>query len=393
MPTPSHQPAPRGAHPLDFLPLVQRWRLTPLRGLALTSALGMAIGAVVAFIQGVLFNHASLRDIVLPTVVIGNAVGLTIHGGLIALSLVSRGWTQRQVGLVRSVVFVTAVAFLSVAGLALGNALLRGRNPLYYIVHFEEMAPVVPFTLGLSLLLLVMTTLGQRGAQAEVQRLRQREEIAATAQLLAEAQLRALQAQVEPHFLYNTLANVLSLIDTQPAQARHMLERFIDFLRASLQASRAASATVGAELDLAAAYLDVLAVRMGKRLHYRIEADDAARASQVAPMLIQPLVENAVMHGLEPKVEGGTIVVRAYHSRDSDSAGLVIEVQDDGVGIGNAPARSGGGVGMANVKARALSMHGAAAQLQLTDNPDGGTIVRLLLPMTAMVPSSTNPQP
>jgi len=236
-----------------------------------------------------------------------------------------------------------------------------------------------------------MTTIGQRRAQAEVQQLRQREEIAATAQLLAEAQLRALQAQVEPHFLYNTLANVLSLIDTQPAQARRMLERFIDFLRASLQASRAASATVGAELDLAAAYLDVLAVRMGKRLHYRIEADDAARASQVAPMLIQPLVENAVMHGLEPKVEGGTIVLRAYLA--SDSAGLVIEVRDDGVGIGNAPPRSGGGVGMANVKARALSMHGAAAQLQLTDNPGGGAIVRLLLPTTTMVPSSTHPQP
>jgi sensor histidine kinase YesM len=388
MPTP-FPPATPGSHPLDFLPLVQRWRLTPLRGLALTSILGMSIGAVVSFIQGVLFNDARLIDIVLPTVVIGNAVGFTIHGGLVALDRMSRGLPRRQAGLVRSLYFVTAVSMLSMLGLAIGNALLRGRNPFHYIVHFEEMAPVVPFALGMALLMLVMTTIGQRRAQAEVQRLRQREEMAATAQLLAEAQLRALQAQVEPHFLYNTLANVLSLIDTQPAQARHMLERFIDFLRASLQASRAASATVGFELDLAAAYLDVLAVRMGKRLHYRIEADDAARASQVAPMLIQPLVENAVMHGLEPKVEGGTIVVRAH----ADSTGLVIEIRDDGVGIGNAPPRSGGGVGMANVKARALSMYGAAAQLQLTDNPGGGAIVRLLLPPTTMVPPSTHPQP
>jgi sensor histidine kinase YesM len=387
MPTP-FPPATPGSHPLDFLPLVQRWRLTRLRGLALTSILGMSIGAVVSFIQGVLFNDARLIDIVLPTVVIGNAVGFTIHGGLIALDRLSRGWPRRQAGLARSLYFVTAVSVLSMLGLAVGNALLRGRNPFHYIVHFQEMAPVVPFALGMALLMLVMTTIGQRRAQAEVQRLRQREEIAATAQLLAEAQLRALQAQVEPHFLYNTLANVLGLIDTQPAQARHMLERFIDFLRASLHASRAASATVGAELDLAAAYLDVLAVRMGERLHYRIEADDAARASQVAPMLIQPLVENAVMHGLEPKVEGGTIVVHAH----ADSTGLVIEIRDDGVGIGNAPPRSGGGVGMANVKARALSMHGAAAQLQLTDNPGGGAIVRLLLP-TTMVPPSTHPQP
>jgi len=381
-------PATPGSHPLDFLPLVQRWRLTPLRGLALTSILGMSIGAVVSFIQGVLFNDARLIDIVLPTVVIGNAVGFTIHGGLVALDRLSRGWPRRQAGLARSLYFVTAVSMLSMLGLAIGNALLRGRNPFHYIVHFEELAPVVPFALGMALLMLVMTTMGQRRAQAEVQRLRQREEMAATAQLLAEAQLRALQAQVEPHFLYNTLANVLGLIDTQPAQARHMLERFIDFLRASLDASRAASATVGAELDLAAAYLDVLAVRMGQRLRYCIEADDAARASPVAPMLIQPLVENAVMHGLEPKVEGGTIVLRAH----VDSTGLVIEIRDDGVGIGNAPPRSGGGVGLANVKARALSMHGVAAQLQLTDNPGGGAIVRLLLP-TTMVSSSTSPQP
>jgi sensor histidine kinase YesM len=388
MPTP-FPPASPGSHPLDFLPLVQRWRLTRLRGLALTSILGMSIGAVVSFIQGVLFNDARLIDIVLPTVVIGNAVGFTIHGGLVALDRMSRGWPRRQAGLARSLYFVTAVSVLSMLGLAVGNALLRGRNPFHYVVHFEEMAPVVPFALGMALLMLAMTTIGQRRVQAEVQRLRQREEIAATAHLLAEAQLRALQAQVEPHFLYNTLANVLGLIDTQPAQARHMLERFIDFLRASLHASRAASATVGFELDLAAAYLDVLAVRMGKRLHYRIEADDAARASQVAPMLIQPLVENAVMHGLEPKVEGGTIVLHAH----CDSAGLVIEVRDDGVGIGNAPPRSGGGVGMANVKARALNMHGPAAQLQLTENPGGGAIVRLLLPPTTMVPPSTHPQP
>jgi sensor histidine kinase YesM len=387
MPTP-FPPATPGSHPLDFLPLVQRWRLTRLRGLALTSILGMSIGAVVSIIQGVLFNDARLIDIVLPTVVIGNAVGFTIHGGLVALDRLSRGWPRRQAGMVRSLYFVTAVSVLSMLGLAVGNALLRGRNPFHYVVHFKEMAPVVPFALGMALLMLVMTTIGQRRAQAEVQRLRQREEIAATAQLLAEAQLRALQAQVEPHFLYNTLANVLGLIDTQPAQARHMLERFIDFLRASLHASRAASATVGFELDLAAAYLDVLAVRMGERLHYRIEADDAARASRVAPMLIQPLVENAVMHGLEPKVEGGTIVVHAH----ADSTGLVIEIRDDGVGIGNAPPRSGGGVGMANVKARALSMHGAAAQLQLTDNPGGGAIVRLLLPTTMVLPS-THPQP
>jgi sensor histidine kinase YesM len=389
MSTPSSSTTLRGPHPLDFLPFVRHRAHTRLRSLALTSILGMTIGAIISVIQSGSSGHFSLVDVIVPAVVIGNVVGFVIHGGLLALNVLLRSWPLRQASFGRSLYYVGTVSILSIIGVAVGNALLRGLNPLHYVTHFREMAPVAPFALVMSLLLLIMTTISQRRAQAEVQMLRQREDLAATAALLADARLRALQAQIEPHFLYNTLANVLGLIDTQPAQARHMLERFIDFLRASLHASRAESATVGAELDLAAAYLDVLAVRMGKRLQYRIEADDAVRASPIAPMLIQPLVENAVMHGLEPKVDGGTIVLRAH----SDDASLTVEVVDDGVGIGNAPPRTGGGVGMANVKARATSVHGTAAQVRLLDNPGGGAIVRLLLPTFHKVPSSTSPQP
>ena len=378
----------RAPHPLDFLPFVQRWPRTRLRSIALTSIWGMTIGAVVTMVQAVFSDNIHFADAILPVIVIGNSVGFTIHGGLLVLGRLLHGWPNRQTGVTRSLFYVTTVALLAIVGVGLGNAILRGRNPWHYVEHFRDLAFVVPFAFGMAVLLLIMTTVGQRRAEAEVQKLRLREDMAATAQLLAETQLRALQAQIEPHFLYNTLANVLGLIDTQPAQARHMLERFIDFLRASLHASRAASATVGAELDLAAAYLDVLAVRMGKRLQYRIEADDAARARTLAPMLIQPLVENAVMHGLEPKVEGGTIVLRAH----SDGAVMSVEVVDDGVGIGIAPVRHGGGVGMANVKARALSVHGDGAQLQLLDNPGGGAIVRLRLPIFK-VSSSTNSPP
>ena len=376
----------RGTHPLDFLPFFRRWPRSPLRNVVMTVTLSMTIGGTISLVQVMFRGTGHLIDIVLPTIVIGNTVGFLVHAGLMSMGWLLRGWPNRQPDLVRAVYYVTLVSLLSILGLVLGNALLQGRNPLDYLHSFSDLAPIVPFSIAISLLMFVLTIVGQRRARAEVQMLRQREEIAATAQLLAEARLRALQAQIEPHFLYNTLANVLSLIDTQPAQARHMLERFIDFLRASLLASRAEAATVGAELDLAAAYLDVLTVRLGKRLRYRIDADAAARASKIAPMLMQPLVENAVTHGLEPKVDGGTIVL----SVRVDGNGLVIEVCDDGVGIGNAPVRSGGGVGMANVKARALSVYGPAAQVQLLDNPDGGTIVRLTLPM---VPSSTSPQP
>ena len=165
-----------------------------------------------------------------------------------------------------------------------------------------------------------------------------------------------------------------------------MLARFIDYLRASLAASRAESATLGGELDQISAYLDVLAVRMGERLRYRIESDPACRLLPIAPMLLQPLVENAVMHGIEPKLEGGEIVVR---TRLEDGA-LCVEVADSGMGLGKgmgaAPPRPGGGVGLSNLRERVRQLHGPQAQLQLFDNNPCGVTARLLLPL--MVPSS-----
>ena len=386
---PSRPKAPPNAHPLDFLPLFRRWPHSHWRNIALTVTWSTIIGLILVGIEAMFSERTSFSGLLLPVAIVSNTVGFVVHGGVTALDRLLGGWPRRQVGVVRATYYLATVSILSIAGIVLGNALLRGRYPWQYVEHIADLAPLLPFAFGMASLMFIFTSASQRGLQADLQMLRQREEIAAAAQLLAEAKLSALQAQIEPHFLYNTLANVLGLIDSAPAQARHMLERFIDFLRASLDASRAGSATAGAELDLAAAYLDVLAIRMGKRLRYRIEADEAARATRIAPMLIQPLVENAVMHGLESKVAGGTVVLRVLR----DGAGLLVEVADDGVGIGNAPVRAGGGMGMANIKARALSVHGAGAQLQLLDNPGGGALVRLLLPLAAMESPSTSPLP
>jgi sensor histidine kinase YesM len=219
---------------------------------------------------------------------------------------------------------------------------------------------------------------GERRVAREVEAARQQERIAEAARLLAEAKLRTLQAQVEPHFLYNTLANVVSLIGPEPARARHMLERLIDFLRASLSASRGEAATLGSEIDLACAYLDLLGVRMGARLRWRVDVAADCRDVVIPPMLIQPLVENAVMHGIEPKVDGGTIVVRARRLE----SGLCVEVADDGIGLVAAAPRPGGGVGLSNLRERLRSLHGNGAQVQLLENQDGGVTSRLLLPVS-----------
>jgi sensor histidine kinase YesM len=190
----------------------------------------------------------------------------------------------------------------------------------------------------------------------------------------ASAQLRTLQAQIEPHFLFNTLANVVSLIDTQPAQARRMLERLIALLRGSLSASRAEQATLGQEFDLCRAYLDILAIRMAGRLAYDVELDPALRALPAPPMLLQPLVENAIQHGLEPKVEGGRVLLRAQQQADA----VEVIVQDDGIGFGN--LTRGGGVGLSNLRARLATLFAGRARLVIED-AQPGTRVRLLLPL------------
>ena len=187
------------------------------------------------------------------------------------------------------------------------------------------------------------------------------------------ANLRALQAQIEPHFLFNTLANVASLVDSDPALAKCMLESFIRFLRASLAATRTDTTTLGAEGELIAAYLDVLRVRMGGRLAYTIDIPTELAAFSIPPMLLQPVVENAIRHGLEPKLEGGAVAFGAHR----DGADLVIEVADSGVGF--APTTHGG-VGLTNLRDRLRGLYGERAALAVADRAAGGALVTIRIP-------------
>lgn len=377
-----------GSHPLDLIPWFRQWPRSPFRNLVYT---GLWNTLIALFLAGasMMFDsrgHAFLSYF-LPVWLISNLAGYLIHGVLAGLDFVLRGWPSRARGLPRVAYHVVVISSCVLLGIAVGNALVNGFHPLYYLARGSVLAPLVPFALFMAMFMFMVLMASERRIASETLAARQSEQIAAAAQLLAEARLRALQAQIEPHFLYNTLANVLGLIDPQPAQARHMLERFIDFLRASLTASRAEHATVGAELDLAAAYLDVLAVRLGPRLRYRIEAAGEARAIRIAPMLLQPIVENAVMHGLEPKIDGGEIVLRAH----ADARQLVIEVADSGAGLSDKPARPGGGHGLANLRARLRSLYGAGAQVQLLENQPCGMTVRVLLPLDMVTPSTILP--
>ena len=191
---------------------------------------------------------------------------------------------------------------------------------------------------------------------------------------LAEAELRVLQAQVEPHFLFNTLANVISLIHTQPDRAARLLERLTSLLRASLSRTRRADGTLGDELAVVRAYLDIQSLRMAGRMTCEVDVDPGLELVRMPPLLLQPLVENAVLHGIEPSPTGGRVVVRAQRS-----AGAVrIRVTDDGVGLD--PDTAGNGVGIANVRERLQATFGERGRLALAETPGGGVSAELRFP-------------
>ncbi len=202
----------------------------------------------------------------------------------------------------------------------------------------------------------------------------------------AEAQLRLLQGQMEPHFVFNTLATVLGLMDAgDTPRARQMLEAFIDYLRASLGKLRSGDSTLGDELAMAEAYLSLMQHRMGERLAFDIALEDETlRRAALPPLLLQPLVENAIHHGLEPKVEGGRVRVSVRR----DGPRLVIEVADDGLGATATAARragtQGNGVALANLRERLASRYGNDASITLDLRPDAGARATLQLPLAAV---------
>ena len=186
-----------------------------------------------------------------------------------------------------------------------------------------------------------------------------------------EAQLRLMQGQIEPHFLFNTLANVQSLMGRDMPRAKLMLETFTDYLRASLVQLRHTDSTLVAELAMVRSYLTLMQIRMEERLRFEIDASDDALAAALPPLLLQPLVENAIEHGLEPKIEGGSIRISAQVVDDR----LHICVIDDGLGLASneaqRPRKRGNGMALPNIRERLRTRYGDEAALTLTQQTAG----------------------
>ncbi len=210
--------------------------------------------------------------------------------------------------------------------------------------------------------------------------------------LLMEARLDALQRQINPHFLFNTLNSITSLVRSKPELAREMIVKLANILRALLK-DREAFVPFSEELAFTDDYLDIEVVRFGEKLRVVKEIAEETLAVMVPSMLLQPLIENSIKHGLEPRIRGGTVTLR---SRILSNGRLLIEVEDDGIGmdverdgmsnpVRQAGAGSGaGGIGMRNVRERMEVMYGNAAEVEMVSRPGRGTKVTLVLPMVEL---------
>ncbi|HYR90207.1 MAG TPA: histidine kinase [Terriglobia bacterium] len=202
-------------------------------------------------------------------------------------------------------------------------------------------------------------------------------------ELTARAQMQALQAQINPHFLFNTLNVLANLIHTNPEKAERITEELAEIFRYALESTRAEWVSLDDELRFLESYLEIEKARFEERLAYSFDVDPAVRSLKIPPMILQPLVENAVKHGISPKVEGGEVRVTAR----ADADRLVVLVEDSGVGHQAKSRQRGSGIGLNNVRARLEHVYGEAGTLQLQERTPAGTRVLLVLPQLVGVHS------
>ena len=225
----------------------------------------------------------------------------------------------------------------------------------------------ITFLLGMAFaaLLVGVSRMRLRDAAQTAARMKAEAERERLARRGAQAELKLLQAQVEPHFLFNTLANVRYLVQTGSPDALAMLDHLIHYLRSALPEIRSEGSTVGREAELARAYLEIMRIRMGGALEFAVEAPEALAAQSFPPLMLITLVENAIKHGVAP-LGRGRVEVRAMRA----GAAMRLVVEDDGRGIVQPAGR---GVGLANIRARLNALFGDAAFIAIEDREGGGT--------------------
>jgi signal transduction histidine kinase len=330
-----------------------------------TAAMVLTISSLIALLFSLMEPD---RGNLLQELLISNAIGSCIWLLIEALQLLSRG----RLGLVPCMVIGVP------GGVILGgkvSAMFGAVDIIGLWTHdpgneWKSISVTLLFAVSATAFVVLFWQAVNYRLELEGERRRSAE--AGRAQAIAE--LALLQAQIEPHFLFNTLAHVQSAIEEEPAVGKAMLEHLVQYLRGALSRSRVSRYTLREEVDLVNSLLAIAAIRLSNRLKYRIAIPESMLAAALPPLLVQPLVENAIKHGIEAALEGGEIVVEGEVIDES----LVLRVIDSGVGIATAAPE---GVGLSNVRARLASLYGEKGRLSLMRHQTRGIVAELRLPL------------
>ena len=338
------------------------------------------VAALIWMIHGGRFGH---------TLVYSECIGIAIWGlvetGRQLLPKGPHGW---PIGWRTPALLAAACAAGYACGITTADAIFGYSSWRDYLGHpghlLGDLGPTVAFCL------VVAAGFYVRGLARN-----ERERAAAAVHEATLARLTLLQSQLEPHMLFNTLANLRALIAADPQRAQEMLDRLIAFLRATLAASRLAEHPLADEFARIADYLALMQVRMGDRLHASLALPPGLAAIAVPPLLLQPLVENAIKHGLEPQRGAGELRVEAA----LDGTTLLLVVADSGRGLEAAaaartrdPVDAGSGFGLAQIRERLHTLHGDAATFTLAPRAEGGTRAEIRLPLRTRPASTESPR-
>ena len=293
--------------------------------------------------------------------------------GYTSMLLFTVAGNVRQTRLPREAMQVLAVVAGSVLGTIFAG-FVKGRDVSQM---FTERLAGVAISMGLGIgfgcVVVAAMILREKHARDQARILRAESERHQLEKNVLEAQLQLMQAQVEPHFLFNTLANVQHLVETDPASASSVLESLIQYLRAALPQMREGATNLGREVDMARAFLEIHRVRMGSRLDFAIEVPEDLKCRTFPPMMLISLVENAIKHGVDPCCECGTITIRA----EEGEGRLRVSVADTGEGV---KPKTGGGVGLTNIRERLKALYGSSARLVMEENAPRGVVASIEVP-------------
>jgi len=275
---------------------------------------------------------------------------------------------------------VAAVATGAILAMSLATVVKRytidpGYTLDYVTAHYKGflLTSLTGFVLGLLASVIVLLRIRETRATAALHKAEA--EGLLHSKHAMESELKLMQAQIEPHFLFNTLASVQFLTETDPPQAGRLLGHLLSYLRAALPQMRGTSATLGQEIEFAEAYLNILQMRMGPRLDFGIDVPDSLRQHPFPPVLLISVVENAVTHGLEPMAAGGHVAIAARQEGDR----VQVTVTDTGAGL-SGPSRPGRGVGLLNVRERLAALYGARGRFTLEDAAPRGARATIEIP-------------